>query len=307
MDASPIQHWLQRFAVFAALFSLAACATPVRGNLPPASIRIAAWNIAHFGLPGEGCIPRTDGQIAAIRDYVRTLNVDVVSFQEVASQAAAEAVFPPGEWRLFVSRRVYDQPQPQCRQDPTRTMGHMRTGFAVRRHLDATVRPELATLGDTAFGPNEEPHGVDIVLRLGSESVRILSVHLTSGCAREAADAGPSCAALFSQAPALRSWIEAREGAHEAWLIAGDFNRVWSNPDSFWTEALGARQSAVQVISSTTGRVDHLIASRLGRGVALQDAHSPESAVLDHLSDHEPVLGVVRLEAVCSSAPLTDH
>jgi len=296
MDVSLVQHWRRQFAAFAAVFGLVACATPVRGDTLPESIRIATWNIEHFGLPREGCVPRTDDQIAAIRDYVRTLNVDVVSFQEVASQSAAEAIFPPGEWHIFASRRVYDQPQPQCRQDHTRTMGHMRTGFAVRVDLDVEAHSELAALGDTAFGPNEEPHGVDVAVRLETGSVRILSVHLTSGCSREAADAKPSCIALFSQAPALRSWIEAREGAHEAWLIAGDFNRVWSDTDSFWAEALGARQSAVQVISSTTGGVDHLIASRLGQGLALQNAHSPSSAGLNRLSDHEPVLGVVQVQ-----------
>jgi endonuclease/exonuclease/phosphatase family metal-dependent hydrolase len=257
----------------------------------PDPVRIATFNIEHLGLPGEGCVPRTAGQIAAIRDYVRVLDADIVSFQEVASQAAAEAVFPPRDWQVFTSQRVYDRPQPQCRQDASRTMGHMRTGFAVRRNLRAERLPELKALGDTAYGPNEEPFGVDVSVRLNDERFRILSVHLTSGCSPTSQASSPSCVALFSQAPALRGWVEARNQRAETWLIAGDFNRAWRTDDPFWQAALG-QASSVAVVSREAASGDLIVMRRSRADVELTPAALSTSAIALDLSDHEPVLAV---------------
>lgn len=263
---------------------------PSSGN----TLRVVTWNIEHLGEAGEGCVPRTKAELLAIADYVRSLDADVLSFQEVASEAAAQAVFPASEWRLFVSGRVYDTPQPLCRQDPTRRMGHMRTGFAVRQGVAAELQPELSSLGDTAFRANDEPHGVDIKVTVGGETVRMLSVHLTSGCASDEERTKPACAALFSQAPALRRWTEARSERGEAWLLAGDFNRHWQAGDSFWMAAVGESVHRLQVASHSVGAVDHLLLSP-GRFELVLQKVEPEASAIDlKLSDHEPVIAELR-------------
>lgn len=271
---------------------LAACAAisepgPAGRDTP---LRVVTWNIEHLGEAGEGCVPRTKADISAIADHVRSLNADVVSFQEVASEEAAQAVFPANEWRLFVSGRVYDTQQPLCRQDPSRRMGHMRTGFAVRRGIDVELQVELSSLGNTAFGTNQEPHGVDIEVPMGRRSVRMLSVHLTSGCASAKSDAEPACTALYSQASALRRWTEERSADGEPWLVAGDFNRVWHAHDGFWSSALGESAGRVQVASLGDGAVDHIILASTRTGLSFQSVEPGASAAFLGLSDHEPVV-----------------
>lgn len=275
---------------------MACTAIPTQSNPSTGNtLRVVTWNIEHLGEAGEGCVPRTEAELLAIADYVRGLDADIISFQEVASEAAAQAVFPGNEWRLFVSGRVYDAPQPLCRQDPTRRMGHMRTGFAVRRGISAELQPELSSLGDTAFRANDEPHGVDIKVTVGDQTVRMLSVHLTSGCASDEARTKAACAALFSQAPALRSWAEARSAKGEAWLLAGDFNRHWQAGDAFWMAALGESANTLQVASQGDGAVDHLLLSPGRSGLRLQSVE-PEAVAIDmELSDHKPVIAELRL------------
>ena len=279
--------------MIAGLTACTAISAP-RGPSTDNFLRVVSWNIEHLGEAGEGCVPRTEAELLAIADYVRSLDADVISFQEVASEAAAQAVFPASEWRLFVSGRVYDAPQPHCRQDPSRRMGHMRTGFAVKRGITAELQPELSSLGDTAFRANDEPHGVDIKVTVGGETVRMLSVHLTSGCASDEERTKPACAALFSQAPALRSWTEARSEKGEAWLLAGDFNRHWQAGDAFWIAAVGESVQTLQVASHSVGAVDHLLLSPGLFELDLQKVEPQVSATDLGLSDHEPVIAELR-------------
>lgn len=295
MRGSHTYRWTVKATALVIALCLMGCASGSSLITTPNTIRLATWNIEHLGRVGEGCVPRTEAQIAAVRDYVRALNADVISFQEVASEEAALAVFPTDEWRLFVSQRVYDRPQPQCRQDRTRIMGHMRTGFAVRRGLAVTSEPELTALGDTAFRANDEPHGVDVALRIGRQSVRLLSVHLTSGCSSESLDETSACIALFSQAPAMKGWVDARTAADETWLIAGDFNRSWHDDDPFWQAAFGDQQQVVKVVSRTETSGDLIIALGMQDRIEMSSVPPPSSAVALGLSDHEPVLADIQL------------
>ncbi len=287
---------LQAYAGAIAIAGIGACAAVFAPSASSTdkTLRVVTWNIEHLGEAGEGCVPRTEADLLAIADYVRGLNADVISFQEVASEAAAQAVFPTTEWRLFVSNRVYDAPQPLCRQDPSRRMGHMRTGFAVRRAIAAELQPELESLGDTDLGANEEPHGVDIEVTVGDRTVRMLSVHLTSGCSSNKSETGPACTALFYQAPALRNWTQARSANSEAWLVAGDFNRGWDTDDEFWISALGASAKTLKVASGGDGTVDHLLLSSGRQGMRLQTVKPLASATVLDLSDHEPVMADLR-------------
>lgn len=255
---------------------------------------VVMWNLAHFDGARKSRVSRTQTELREIAVFLSGLDADIISFQEVASEAAAQAVFPASDWRLFVSGRVYDTPQPLCRQDPTRRMGHMRTGFAVRRGIAAELQPELSSLGDTAFRANNEPHGVDIKVTVGEETVRMLSIHLTSGCASAEDRTKPACAALFSQATTLRSLTEARSGRGEAWLVAGDFNRHWQAGDAFWIAAVGESVHTLHVASRGVGAVDHLLLSPGSFELGLKKVEPQASATDLELSDYEPVIADLR-------------
>jgi hypothetical protein len=70
--------------------------------------------------------------------------------------------------------------------------------------------------------------GADITLFPGTpQSIRLLSVHLKSGCFQEALNSVSNkvCAKLRTQVPVLEQWVDARATEGVAYAILGDFNR----------------------------------------------------------------------------------
>lgn len=139
-----------------------------------------------------------------LRDRVQA---DVVALQEVDGPQAARQVFRKG-WALdcFVQRA-----HPQ------------KVGFAIREGAPYRCNGDLSALdvdGSTRSG-------ADISIYPGSpHEVRLLSVHLKSGCFGGKLDRsfGP-CERLRQQVPVLEQWIDQRvkDGVHFA--VMGDFNR----------------------------------------------------------------------------------
>jgi len=194
-------------------------------------------------------------------------------------------VFPPDRYSLHLTqdRRV------------------QRVGIAVRRGLHYAVNPDV-----TAIEVDPELRlrsGADITLHLPQGDLRILSVHLKTGCARRrlTRDRSSSCAELEEQVPAIAAWIRARRQRGEPFLLMGDFNRWMDARDQVWRELNEAAPltRATQGHSSPCwGReafIDHIVAG----GSARQWMQPETLRVLvyreadpvwkQHLSDHCPV------------------
>jgi endonuclease/exonuclease/phosphatase family metal-dependent hydrolase len=77
--------------------------------------------------------------------------------------------------------------------------------------------------------------GPDVTLHLGGTDLRILAVHLKTGCWEVPLGdrSRPACAVLSEQLPVLEGWIAARRRAGTPFLILGDFNRVLGPADGF--------------------------------------------------------------------------
>lgn len=132
---------------------------------------------------------------------------DVVALQEVDGPAAAQQVFRQG-WKLdcFVQRA-----HPQ------------KVGFAIRSGTPYRCNGDLSALdvdGSTRAG-------ADMTLYPGTaREVRLLSVHLKSGCFDGRLDRRfLPCERLREQVPVLRRWVEARSREGVAYAVLGDFNR----------------------------------------------------------------------------------
>ena len=102
---------MKNYALVAALCLLAASCTGVPDRdavpTPRSSITLASWNMEHLAeRNGSGCRPRTDADYAAMRAYVDKLAADVIAFQEVESQAAAERVFGPSVYTIEIAQRI---------------------------------------------------------------------------------------------------------------------------------------------------------------------------------------------------------
>lgn len=201
---------------------------------PGAPLRVASWNIEHLAeRNGSGCRPRTDADYRALRDYVEALDADVVAFQEVESKAAAERVFEPSEWTVLIEQRTGSAQRGECGRGNSQRLNAQRTGFAIRKGLPFDRQPDLTAL---QLGDADLRSGVDVILRpAGAAPVRMLSVHLKSGCS--SGDSREACPILFRQVPVLEQWIDARAAEGTRFAVLGDFNRRLALAgDRVWAE-----------------------------------------------------------------------
>lgn len=162
--------------------------------------------------PGKPMPPeRTSDDFAAMARTAEQLrndvHADVVALQEVDGPDAARQVFKQG-WKLdcFVQRA-----HPQ------------KVGFAIRDGIPYRCNGDLSALdidGSTRAG-------ADITLYPGtSQQVRLLAVHLKSGCFDGRMDRRFSpCNRLQQQAPVVEHWIDQRVREGVDFAILGDFNR----------------------------------------------------------------------------------
>ena len=190
-------------------------------------LRIAAWNMEHLDDTGtDGCLPREQADYDAIAEQVEDFGLDIIAFQEVENEAAARRVFPSTDWHVEISRRPERNAGPPCWGRPGQRLGHLATGLAIRRGIAYRRNADLDVLGEaTSF----QRWGTDITVRENGQELRLLSVHLTSGCWGTENDQDPGderlCIVLRGQINRLKAWADARRAEREAFVILGDFNR----------------------------------------------------------------------------------
>jgi len=225
-------------ALLAALALLAGACSGASGPSRDAShvpsLKLAAWNIEHLAEEnGSGCRPRNDADYAALRAYVAAVDADAIAFQEVESKAAAERVFDPAIYTVVIEERVGTDRGGACRGREGLTINAQRTGFAVRKGIAFERKPDFTAV---QVGNPDLRSGVDLIVRpQGGEPIRVLSVHMKSGCS--SGDRNEACAVLFQQVPVLESWIDARASEGVRFAVMGDFNRRLAMPnDAVWAE-----------------------------------------------------------------------
>jgi endonuclease/exonuclease/phosphatase family metal-dependent hydrolase len=267
----------------------------------PARLRLATWNVAWLNRsPGEGRVPRHEEDYARLRRLAEGLGADVVALQEIDGPEAARRLFDASSWDLQVTG---DPANPQ------------RIGFAIRRGIPVTRHPDLVDLA----GPGRR-RGADLTVHLRGGDLRLLAVHLKSGCQTASLTSGrEECTVLARQLAALERWIDERAREGGAFAVLGDFNRRFDPPDRFWAEIDDADPPGADLTAVTEGKrpacwggrysgfIDHIV---LGRSAAAWIVpHSFESIDYDPadrpheavLSDHCPL--VVELDSL-RAAPL---
>ena len=266
---------------------------------PPATereagpLRLAAWNIEHLAeANGTGCRPRTDADYQALRAYAEVLDADVIAVQEVESKAAVERVFDPSRYVVVVEDRVASGRGGACRGEDGLTIRDQRTGFAIRKGIAFERQADLVGL---QLGNADLRSGVDIVVRpRGGQPVRLLSVHLKSGCS--SGDRNEACTTLMQQVPVIEDWIDRRAAEGVRFAVLGDFNRrlaqasdtVWAN----WDDATPVNSDLSLAAGTTSARcnprysdfIDHIVLDR--RATADQLGFEERTYEGDALSDH---------------------
>ena len=225
-----------------------------------AELKLATWNLEWLtarpagdpALPPE-LTPRTADDIALLAHYAADLDADVIAIQEVDGPKIAARIFPPDHYAIHMTRDHVVQ----------------RVGLAIRRGLDFTANPDLTTIDPP---PLHLRSGADITLHLTTGPLRILAVHLKTGC-RESPltrTVRHACRELAAQVPPLAGWIRARQDEGVAFVVMGDFNR-WMDPigghaDQLWSSLRAAApltRATAGVGSPCWGGerfIDHIIA-----------------------------------------------
>ena len=129
------------------LLSLLALAVPSSASLG-SELRVAAWNLEHLNdTDGQGCVPRESADYDAIAQQVVVLGADIVAFQEVENETAARRIFPSGSWHVAMSSRTAMDLGRACWDRPGARLGHLATGFAIRRGIAWRRHEDLIALG----------------------------------------------------------------------------------------------------------------------------------------------------------------
>jgi endonuclease/exonuclease/phosphatase family metal-dependent hydrolase len=204
------------------------------------AISIASWNLNNLhhvaGEPLRDRAPvRYEEDYATLRLYAERLNADIIALQEVNGPQAARRVFPPAQYELYFSGRYAED------RANRRASDRIYTGFAVRRRVFTDVsKRDYADIG-VGHGDRRTRWGTDLLVAIDGRQLRLLSVHLKSGCPRGSLERSRSgsCATLAQQREPLEAWIDARAVERVPFVIVGDFNRafdVHGARDHLWRE-----------------------------------------------------------------------
>jgi endonuclease/exonuclease/phosphatase family metal-dependent hydrolase len=304
---------------------------PALTHASPAELKIATWNLEWFMKPETvrdltpTCLPadaprdgarraipcdvaheltRSGEDISAMRRYARKLDADVVALQEVDGPEAAKLLFTDHEFCF--SRRVAVQ----------------NNGFAIRRGLSFTCGPDFEPLSLD----DDVRRGVELRLFPGTpRELRLLSVHLKSGCARDALDSTrASCAELSRQVPVLEQWIDAQAQDHKPFAVLGDFNRDLRREPagiSLWGQIDDLDPPGADLVNTAEGQtfqncmpqqtfsgfIDYIVLGRqMARGLVEnsfgRELYRPRDALRRKLSDHCPVFIRLRVADAPSAA-----
>lgn len=230
---------------------------------------------------------RTSADFSDLARYAAHLNADIIGLQEVDSVTAAHRVFPAGRYRIILSEDAIPQ----------------RVGLAVRGGIQVTENPlyqALAVVSPAIHHPLRS--GLDLTLTDGDTVLRVLVVHLKTGCWDAApTDRGHSCPILRQQMAVLNDWVLQRRDEGVPFAILGDFNRRLTSADPF----MRALDAASPLTLVTAGKaspcwggeyfIDHILLGNKARGWLVPNSlrvmtyQGASSARRSSLSDHCPV------------------
>ncbi len=266
--------------------------------MQPASARdlkLTTWNMEWLTARPDGdpslpddAHPKQADDIVTLAGYAARLDADLVGIEEVDGAEIAAKIFPPERYRIEMTHDAVVQ----------------RVGLVIRRGYEVTRHPDLTALD--AASPDARYRlrsGLDVTVVRDGVSLRVLVVHLKTGCwDRPLQGLGPAAGPILQrQLAVLESWIAARRDEGAAFVVMGDFNRDLTAHDPF----LDALQRTTPMALATAGHanpcwggeafIDHILAGGPARRwmrpetlrVMVYRETDPE--MKERLSDHCPV------------------
>ncbi|WP_052737578.1 endonuclease/exonuclease/phosphatase family protein [Grimontia sp. AD028] len=198
-------------------------------------VKVVTWNMEHLAAKdGEGCFPREQRDYEALANFASTVKADIYAVQEVESVDALKRVFPEDKFDYVISDRA--STSYECDDFYPEKSTPQRVGFAIRKDINYIDTKEddlneLTLNGKLRYG---------IAIELPDANLKILNVHLKSGCWGDPISKGwSSCKKLRQQLPILKDWI-ADNSTDSGVMVLGDFNRRLAAPGDTTVQYLGA-------------------------------------------------------------------
>ncbi|QDH24805.1 endonuclease/exonuclease/phosphatase family protein [Neokomagataea tanensis] len=181
------------------------------------TLKISTWNLDWLTSrqTGDSALPedvqgRTENDFQRLRKYAQHLNADILAVQEVDDLPALKRVLNTNDYQLFLSTDDVVQ----------------KTGLAVRKSLAVTVNEPLQELDINPQAVHHLRTGLDVTLSDGKTTLRLLVVHLKTGCwDQPLTQKQHSCPTLYKQFTLLENWIAERQDEGKPFAVLGDFNR----------------------------------------------------------------------------------
>ena len=236
INSTPVNSLLKPFKrsilmfLFGAIF-IAGCTSDNNATITVDTrdtIKIATWNI--YWLTNNSFNVRTADDYALLNTYADELNADVVALEEAENATYAEKVFGTTYDYYFSNR--------------SGGAGTQRVGFAVKKDSGITVE-SAEDYVDLDVGSVR--YGKDLTISRNNKSIRLLAVHLKSGCFELPLDATSianmptattteqdlknACTKLANQKSPLEYWVDARASEGLPFMVLGDFNRRFEVED----------------------------------------------------------------------------
>jgi endonuclease/exonuclease/phosphatase family metal-dependent hydrolase len=270
---------------------------------PSGRLRLATWNLENLHAQdgqstytgADPSVKRTVTDDDRIRCDVRLFDPDILAVQEVDGEAALSRV---------VDTDVYDV---HLDDRPKGSMnGQQNTGFAIKRGFTVVHQPDVQALD--IRGDGSLRYGTRIDLTHNGQTLQLLSVHFKSGCF-ENSSTNTACETLLAQVSVLEAWIDTAAEGTTPFIVLGDFNRRFNQPnDQVWAELDDGEPANADLTTLTQERpvscrdntftefiddivVDHRVVPWVDRTSFRQVTYrQADKAVWDQLSDHCPVL-----------------
>lgn len=299
-----IRTMLKRLFAASLLVCLGSCTTSSQlspayqasGGRPP--LKIATWNMEFLAEKDDtGCQPRKPADYVVMRKMVDAIDADVIAFQEVENEAAAARVFDPSRYTILIEQRPGEASGSCGGKNSAQAFIRQAVGFAVRKGIGVFRNPDLTAL---SLGNPQLRSGVDIrVVAEGHQPLRLLAVHLKSGCFQ--GDRAAACSVLQKQVPVLEQWVDAAANGPNRFIVLGDWNRRLGEPnDMVWAELddVEPANSDLRLADEGvkprcdpryTAFIDHIVLDRRASADLAGFVETTYPAGEKHLSDHCPV------------------
>ncbi|GMQ48741.1 endonuclease/exonuclease/phosphatase family protein [Vibrio sp. 10N] len=266
------------------------------------SLTLMTWNLEWLTTTPSAKFKasyRSEDDFHALNLHFKSVNPDILAFQEVDSVQAIKRVVGKG-YRIYLSERSAAHNRQHQFSDINQY-----TGFAIKETIKVTDSPDFPLLQT-----NKLRFASAVTLEFASnQQVHLLSVHLKAGCSGKLTRHS-ACKQLKQQGQVINSWLQQRDVNNESYLILGDFNHNLSyREDWLWTLMTQGLTTTPRLASESTkarckvrskrnpnsthqyrSLIDHIVVSPSLRSSPAKQNVMPTSKVIKYqMSDHCPL------------------